>query len=140
MSSQLLSNKVTTYHSQQYISRTTLPCILIVISYYSSLHPHHCYHFPNGYILLSTLISLSAGFAIHGMHSTHFTPQLAEDLMDVYKGIYPLYSQMIEHLAEAPLLAVMITGTIVYLRILSSYLLIILISLPTNHSSHMLIY
>ena len=38
--------------------------------------------------------------------------------MDVYKGIYPLYSQMIEHLAEAPLLAVMITGEIEIFSIL----------------------
>ena len=81
-------------------------------------------------LLPATLLSSPCtGFSIHGMHSTHFTPQLAEDLMDVYKGIYPLYSQMIEHLAEAPLLAVMITGEIEIPVPLTSYLLFIPINL-----------
>ena len=50
------------------------------------------------------------GFRIRGLHSTHFTPQIAEDLLDVYKGIYPQFSSMIEQLAESPLLAVMVAG------------------------------
>lgn len=51
------------------------------------------------------------GFQIVGLHSTHFTPQIAEDLLDVYKGVHPQYSAMIEQLAESPLLAVMIMGS-----------------------------
>jgi nucleoside-diphosphate kinase len=51
------------------------------------------------------------GFEIVGLHSTHFTPQIAEDLLDVYKGIYPQYSAMVEQLAESPLLGVMIMGS-----------------------------
>ena len=74
--------------------------------------PHHLHSCTNPPATTHPTTTPHIGFSIHGMHSTHFTPQLAEDFMDVYKGIYPSYSQMIEHLAEAPLLALMITGEI----------------------------
>lgn len=53
---------------------------------------------------------LESGFAIAAAHSVHLTPQMAEDLMGVYLGVYPQYAAMIEQLCSGPSLALLITG------------------------------
>jgi nucleoside-diphosphate kinase len=50
------------------------------------------------------------GFGIAAAHSVHLTPQMAEDLMSVYMGLYPQYAAMIEQLCAGPSLALLITG------------------------------
>ena len=52
---------------------------------------------------------IEKGFKISGLMTVHFTPDIAEELMDVYSTVYPSYSLMLEQLCLAPLLAVMIT-------------------------------
>ena len=57
--------------------------------------------------VLGTIIE--NGFNISGLMTVHFTPEIAEELFDVYSSVYPNYSLMLEQMCLAPLLAVMIT-------------------------------
>ena len=51
-----------------------------------------------------------AGFETPVMFSTHLNASMADYLLDVYKGIYPQYTAMMEQMICSPLLAVMVTG------------------------------
>jgi nucleoside-diphosphate kinase len=51
-----------------------------------------------------------AGFETPVMFSTHLNASMADYLLDVYKGIYPKFTAMMEHMTCSPLLAVMVTG------------------------------
>jgi len=52
----------------------------------------------------------ASGFNVDAMFSVHLNSNMAEYLLDVYRGIYPEYTSMISEINSGPLLAVMITG------------------------------
>ncbi len=48
-------------------------------------------------------------FTISSVFSIHMTLPIAETLFGVYRGLYPNYSKLIEHLCSGPVLALMVT-------------------------------
>ena len=48
------------------------------------------------------------GFQIHGLLSVHLTNVMAEELFDVYRGVFLNYNDMIQQLTLSPCLAVMV--------------------------------
>ena len=40
----------------------------------------------------------------------HFTPDIGDEIMDVYSNIYSSYSSMLDHLCSSPLMAIMVIG------------------------------
>ena len=40
----------------------------------------------------------------------HFTPDIGDEIMDVYSTIYSSYSSMLDHLCSSPLMAIMVIG------------------------------
>jgi nucleoside-diphosphate kinase len=50
-------------------------------------------------------------FRIHAIFSIHMTLAMAEELLEVYRGLFVNYTAMLEHMCSTPVLAVMITGT-----------------------------
>ncbi len=55
-------------------------------------------------------IAADRRFSISALFSVHLTAPLAEELLDIYRGVLPNYTLTIEQLCSAPLLAVLITG------------------------------
>lgn len=53
---------------------------------------------------------LDEGYGLGAIYSTHLTNTVAEELFDVYREVYPKYTEMIEHLTSSPCLALMITS------------------------------
>jgi nucleoside-diphosphate kinase len=53
---------------------------------------------------------LSQGYEISAMYSAHLTNSIAEELLDVYKEIFPKFTAMIEHLTSSPCLALKVTA------------------------------
>ncbi len=49
-------------------------------------------------------------FSISALYSVHLTTPIAEELLEVYRGIVPNYTQSIEQICSSPLLAVLITN------------------------------
>jgi nucleoside-diphosphate kinase len=49
-------------------------------------------------------------FSITALFSVHLTAPLAEELLDIYRGVLPNYTLTVDHLCSAPLLAVLVTG------------------------------
>lgn len=54
---------------------------------------------------------LNAGFTTYAYHSIHLNLQMAEEIMDAYKTVYPSYSKMMDHLCSGPVVAVAIVGS-----------------------------
>ena len=54
---------------------------------------------------------VDAGFNIEAVLSVHMTMDIIEHLFEVYRGIYPNYVQVMEHLCSGPCLAIMITNS-----------------------------
>lgn len=52
----------------------------------------------------------SSGYCIEGLFSVHMTLQMAHELFEVYRGVLPNYTALIEHMCITPVLAVLITG------------------------------
>jgi nucleoside-diphosphate kinase len=53
-----------------------------------------------------------AGFRVVGLYAIHMTPQMAEELFDVYSNIYPSYSKVVQHITSGPCLAAVVTGSV----------------------------
>lgn len=51
-----------------------------------------------------------AGFKVETMYSVHFDFKMADYVMDVYRGIVPEFTSMMQNLVSGPLLAVMVSG------------------------------
>ena len=51
-----------------------------------------------------------AGFKVESMVTLHLDYKMGNYLMDVYRGIYPEYTTMMDQLMSGPLLAVMVSG------------------------------
>ena len=51
-----------------------------------------------------------AGYNLSAVFSVHLNVPMAEELFDVYKGLFPNYSAMIHSICKGPCLAAMITG------------------------------
>lgn len=54
---------------------------------------------------------VSAGFKVDALFSIHLSMDIIEHMFDVYRGIYPNYNNMVEHMCSGPCLAIMITGS-----------------------------
>jgi nucleoside-diphosphate kinase len=54
---------------------------------------------------------VSAGFQIEAFLSVHLSLDILEHMFEVYRGIYPSYNKMVEHMCSGPCLAVMVTST-----------------------------
>lgn len=53
---------------------------------------------------------LSEGYEVSAIYSVHLTNSIAEELLDVYKEIFPKFTAMIEHITSSPCLALKIVG------------------------------
>lgn len=53
---------------------------------------------------------LEAGFKIEAFFSLHINLEIIEHLFDVYRGVYPNYNKMVEHVCSGPILAIMLTS------------------------------
>lgn len=60
--------------------------------------------------LLSAITS-DGRFQINAIFSIHMTLTMAEELFEVYRGLFLSYTAMLEHMCSTPVLAVMISGT-----------------------------
>ena len=60
---------------------------------------------------LLNAITHDGRFGIKAMFSIHMTLSMAEEFLEVYRGLMINYSAMLEHMCSTPVLAVMITGT-----------------------------
>lgn len=54
---------------------------------------------------------VSAGFNIEAFLSVHLSMDIAEHLFDVYRGIYPNYNKLVEHMCSGPCLALLVTAS-----------------------------
>lgn len=55
-------------------------------------------------------IITSNGFNVEAMFSIHLNLSMAEELLDVYRGVHFNYNKMIEHVCSGPIIALMITS------------------------------
>lgn len=53
---------------------------------------------------------VEGGFTIAGVYSFHFSQEIADEFLDVYRDIYTPYSGMLDQICSSPVLAVMVTG------------------------------
>jgi nucleoside-diphosphate kinase len=53
----------------------------------------------------------SAGFKIGAVFAVHMTSEIAEEIFDVYSGVYSSHSKMMQQLCSGCSLAVMIVGS-----------------------------
>lgn len=53
---------------------------------------------------------VDAGFKIEALLSLHLSMDIVEFMFEVYRGIYPNYHKMVEHMCSGPCLAVMISS------------------------------
>jgi nucleoside-diphosphate kinase len=89
---------------QDCLSRATLVaipdnCTLCVIK------PHAIKSSHTGDMLKSIVVN---GFQIQSLFSVHMTMSIAEELFGIYRGVFPHYNKMVEHLCSGPVLALMI--------------------------------
>jgi nucleoside-diphosphate kinase len=56
-------------------------------------------------------ITSDGRFQINAIFSIHMTLAMAEELFEVYRGLFLSYTAMLEHMCSTPVLAVMISGT-----------------------------
>ena len=54
---------------------------------------------------------LSAGFEIRALFGIHMSVPVAEEIFEVYRGVYSAYSKTIEEVCSGPVLAVMVSGS-----------------------------
>jgi nucleoside-diphosphate kinase len=54
---------------------------------------------------------VAAGFKIEAFLSIHLSMDIIEHMFDVYRGVYPNYNQMVQHMCSGPCLAIMITSS-----------------------------
>lgn len=59
---------------------------------------------------LVTAIS-DAGFNIHAIFAVHLTLPMAEEFLEVYRGVLGSYTATVEHMCVTPVLAIMIAGS-----------------------------
>jgi nucleoside-diphosphate kinase len=55
-------------------------------------------------------ILADGSYEIGAIYSTHFTNVIAEEFLDVYKEVYPRFTQMIEHITSSPCLALKVVS------------------------------
>ena len=55
-------------------------------------------------------ILADGSYEIASIFSVHFTNGLAEEFLDVYKEVYPKFTQMVEHITSSPCLAVKVVS------------------------------
>lgn len=60
---------------------------------------------------LLNVIASDGRFQISAIFSIHMTLAMAEELFEVYRGLFVNYTAMVEHMCRTPVLAVMITST-----------------------------
>lgn len=53
---------------------------------------------------------VDSGFSVDSMVTLHLDNKMGDYLMDVYRGIYPEYTAMMQQLLSGPMLAVMVSG------------------------------
>ena len=79
----------------------TGPCTLCIIK------PHIIKELQAGNLLSSIV---DAGFTIGAAFSFHFSKDIANELLDVYRQIYRPYSAMLDHLCSYPSLIIAVYG------------------------------
>mmetsp|Transcript_23018 Transcript_23018/g.22177 ORF Transcript_23018/g.22177 Transcript_23018/m.22177 type:complete len:332 (+) Transcript_23018:88-1083(+) len=110
-SNNIFPNSVTMVLGADKISELMAECSSVPVPDYCTLciiKPHVLKANKSGDVLSAIT---EKGFCISGLHVVHFTPEMAQELMDVYTKVYPSYSLMLEQLCAGPLLAVMVTGS-----------------------------
>jgi nucleoside-diphosphate kinase len=53
---------------------------------------------------------LKAGYDVSAIYSVHLTNSIAEELLNVYKEVYPKFTTMVEHITSSPCLALKVTS------------------------------
>jgi hypothetical protein len=61
--------------------------------------------------LSSTSSSSTFGFQIEAAYAFHFSKDIANEFLEVYREVYPSYVTMLDHICSSPVLVLAITAT-----------------------------
>jgi nucleoside-diphosphate kinase len=53
---------------------------------------------------------IEAGFGIESMYAVHMNVNVAEHLLEVYRGIHPSFTKMMEHMVSGPVLGLLVSS------------------------------